>query len=105
MTSNNPSEEQVNKFFGLDGVERLHGGLSGRVTMVSGVLFATSAANLAILREGFRAYDDGIDRVLVDNLGVSWANVVLRSFEPSSRVLRDPGGFFLPYRATFFHLS
>lgn len=105
MTSNNPSEAQVNHFFGTNGVERLHGGLTGRITMVSGVLAANSSANLAIVREAFRSYDDGIDRLLVDNLGVGWPNVVLESFEPGDRVLRDAGGFYLTYRATFRHLS
>lgn len=103
-TVNDPSDEQLNHFFGLAGSERLHGGLAGRVTMVSGVLRASNEANMLAGREAFRAYDDGVARTLTDTLGGSWASVVFRQFEPGDRVLRDSRGFYLPYRALFRHL-
>lgn len=104
-TTNDPSAEQINAFFGLDGVERLHGGLQGRVTLVTGVLAANTPENLRVARETLRSRDDGVARVLVDTVGHQWAWVVFRQLDPGDRILRDSRGYYLPYRAVLRHLT
>lgn len=104
-TADNPRQSQENKFFGLDGIERLDGGLAGRFTTVQGVHFGVSAFALATVQETFRSYNDGLARVLIDSRGVTWPDVVLESFEPQGRIVADYQGYYQPYRARFRHLS
>ena len=105
-TVDNPREKQVNSFFGISGLETLDGGLRGRVTNVSGLLYGASASSLATTESMFRSFNDGITRILVDNLGVTWFNVRLDSFQPQGRVKQSPSGyFFRPYQARFLHLE
>src|SRR4051794_11994767 len=81
-TSDNPRECQVNSFFGLNGLESLDGGFRGRITRVQGVLYGRSAFLLASAEGLFRSYNDGVARVLVDNLGTIWPNVKFLKFQP-----------------------
>jgi hypothetical protein len=106
VTSDNPRETQLNAFFGLSGLESLDGGLRGRVTQATGLLYGTSAALLANAEGLFRSFNDGIARTLVDTLGVAWPNVRLDSFQPQGRVRQSPGGvLFRSYQARFLHLQ
>ena len=105
-TMDNPRENQLNAFFGLSGLESLDGGLRGRVTNVSGLIYATPSASLASLELLFRSYNDGIARPLTDTLGTTWMNVRLESFTPIGRVRQSPYGFlFRSYQARFLHLE
>lgn len=104
QTVDNPRSEQLNKFFGLSGLERLDGGMSGRFTLASGVLYGATLGALAFSRESFRAFNNGQAYSLIDTAGVTWAYVVLESFEPAERILSDSTGFYLPYKARFKHL-
>src|ERR1700761_6415825 len=81
-TVDQPREKQINSFFGLSGLEALDGGSRGRFTEVSGLLYGSSAASLAAAESALRNYDDGVPRLLVDNLGVGWGNVVFQTFRP-----------------------
>jgi hypothetical protein len=106
VTTDNPTAEQLNHFFGLSGVERIDGGFTGRLTLARGVLSGSTSVNLGIAREAFRAYNDGFARVLVDTLGYAWPNVILKSFEQESpKLIRSGDGCYLAYRATFYHLN
>ncbi len=105
ITTDQPREKQINGFFGLNGLETLDGGSRGRTTEVRGLLEGSSAANLALTESAFRSYADGQTRVLVDNLGSTWANVCLETFAPAGRVRQSPQGvYFRTYRARFLHL-
>lgn len=105
-TVDQPREKQINSFFGLSGLETLDGGSRGRATEVGGLLYGPSPASLAGAESTFRSFDDGVSRVLVDNLGAAWGNVVLQSFRPLGRVRQSPFGvFFRAYRARFLHLE
>jgi hypothetical protein len=105
-TSDNPREKQLNAFFGLSGLESLDGGLRGRVTQVTGLLFGESPAALAGVEAIFRSFNDGITRPLVDTLGIGWPNVRLESFQPQGRIRQSPGGIlFRAYKARFLHLE
>lgn len=104
-TLKDPSAEQINHFFGLDGAERVHGGLVGRHSFVQGVLRGLTSGDLATARLLIEGYDDGIARTLVDTLGITWTNVVFRQLDPGERIVRDNFGHYLPYRATLRHLS
>ncbi len=105
-TADHPREKQINAFFGVSGLETLDGGLRGRATSVTGLLSGPTAAALAAAEAGFRSFNDGLARTLVDQFGTTWANVRLESFQPRGRVKQSPYGyFFRPYYARFLHLS
>ncbi len=105
-TIDQPRAKQVNSFFGLSGIEALDGGSRGRFTEAGGLLYGPSATALAETESTFRSFDDGTPRVLIDNLGTAWGNVVLQTFRPMGRVRQSPFGvFFRAYRARFLHLE
>jgi hypothetical protein len=106
VTADNPREKQINAYFGLSGLESLDGGLRGRVTHITGLLYGNSALLLAAVEAQFRSFNDGIARTLVDTLGTSWPNVRLESFQPQGRVRQSPSGvLFRAYQARFLHLE
>jgi hypothetical protein len=106
VTADNPREKQINAYFGLSGLESLDGGLRGRVTHITGLLYGNSALLLAAVEGQFRSFNDGIARTLVDTLGTSWPNVRLESFQPQGRVRQSPSGvLFRAYQARFLHLE
>lgn len=105
-TVDNPREKQLNAFFGLSGLETLDGGLRGRVTHVTGLLYGTSPSALASSEGIFRSFNDGVVRPLVDTLGVTWTSVRLESFQPQGRIRQSPAGMlFRTYKARFLHLE
>lgn len=105
-TSDNPRECQVNSFFGINGLETLDGGFRGRITRVSAVLSGQSSLLLASAEGLFRSYNDGLARVLIDNLGTAWPNVRLLRFQPLGRVRQSANGtYFRSYQALFLHLA
>ena len=105
-TSDYPRETQVNTFFGINGLESLDGGFRGRITNVHGVLYGPSSTLLAAAEGLFRSYNDGIIRTLVDNLGTTWPNARLLTFQPIGRAKQSADGtYFRAYRAQFLHLS
>jgi hypothetical protein len=105
-TSDNPRETQVNSYFGVNGLETLDGGFRGRITNVRGVLHGASATLLAAAEGLFRSYNDGVCRLLIDNLGTAWPNVRLLRFQPYGRARRSADGtFFRAYQAQFLHLA
>ena len=106
VTADNPREKQLNAYFGLSGLESLDGGLRGRITQASGLLFGVSPVSLAVSESLFRSFNDGAARVLIDTLGVSWTSVRLDFFQPQGRVRRSPSGvLFRAYKARFLHLE
>lgn len=106
VTADNPRQTQLNGYFGLSGLEFLDGGLRGRSTQVMGLLYGSSAVALASAESLFRSYHDGVARILVDTLGVSWQGVCLTAFQPQGRIKQSPGGvLFRSYKARFLHLE
>ncbi len=105
-TSDNPRETQVNSYFGINGIETLDGGFRGRITHARGVLFGASALLLATAEGRFRSYNDGITRLLIDNMGTAWPNVRLLRFQPQGRARQSADGtYFRAYQAQFLHLA
>ncbi len=105
-TADNVRESQVNSFFGLNGLETLDGGFRGRITRVRGVLHGPSALLLASAEGLFRSYNDGVARLLIDNLGTVWPNVRLLMFHPHGMVRQSVDGtYFRAYQASFLHLA
>ena len=99
-------QNQVNSFFGINGLETLDGGFRGRSTLVQGVLSGNSSLGLAGAENLIRSFNDGVTRTLVDNLGSVWLNVRLVSFQPRGRVRQSPQGiYFRAYEAQFLHLT
>lgn len=104
-TVTNPTQDQMNQFFGLNGVQSLFGGLRGRVTMVQGVLYEADAASLNAAIGEIESYRDGLARVLTDSFGNDWPQVKLEMFDPESPIkLASTGYYFVTYKATFQHL-
>lgn len=98
----NPSEKQINTFFGYSGVQSVWGGQRGRVIEVTGVFAASTAAGCYAIRDQLRALDDGVARVLTDNTGTTYSNVVYTgAFQPLGKFAVWNGLVVLPYRAVF----
>lgn len=104
-TVTNPTAQQLNAFFGLDGVQSLFGGMRGRYTEVDGVLRGGSLAELNAAIGQFESYFDGISRVLVDNFGNAWPQVLMDRFEPGPKIIRHADDSrWLQYKCGFKHL-
>ena len=101
----NGSALQINEFFGVDGCQSLFGGTRGSSFFVEGVLEGSDASDLSSQVRAFDNIDDGVGRDLVDSYGVTWSNVLFRSFEPGERVIQDANAFWLPYKALFQALT
>ncbi|WP_165251179.1 hypothetical protein [Paludisphaera soli] len=104
-----PTAAQINAFFGVDGVQALHGGQRGFVVLVSGVLFDLTP-NAAIARETILlGYRDGIARTLVDNFGTTYLDVVFdgayqrweQGVKPAYLGPAAVGGWAIAYKAVF----
>ncbi|GAC1470641.1 MAG: hypothetical protein NVSMB9_15910 [Isosphaeraceae bacterium] len=105
-TTDHTRERQLNSYFGVSGLEAIDGGLRGRTTIVSGLLYANSASALAGSESLFRSYNDGVARTLIDQFGTIWSNVRLELFHPQGRVKQSSAGYYLrPYQARFLHLA
>jgi len=74
-----PTAEQLNAFFGVNGVQAIHGGERGVTVLISGVFFGLTEGDV-VNQEGLMlSYRDGIARTLVDNFGRVYPNVLLTS--------------------------
>ena len=104
QTATNPSADQVNAFFGANGVESLYGGTRGRVTLIRGILTGDTYADLVAALDLFESYDDGQARVLVTTIGRVFSYVKYGIFEPGEvKNTLDIG--YVEYRASFNHLT
>ena len=100
----NPTADQINSFFGVNGMESLFGGTRGRVTLVEGLLVDPS--DISNPEETFVSYNDGVARVLVDTRGYTYENVKFGAFEPGDRIMLTSDGYYCrTYRASFNHLT
>ena len=74
-TADNPREKQVNAFFGLSGLETLDGGLRGRTTLVTGLLYGNTPSLLTPRpRRPSHSYTmSGVAKVLIDSLRTAWS--------------------------------
>jgi hypothetical protein len=71
-----PTAQQLNAFFGINGVQALHGGERGFVVLVSGVLFDLTPNDVVARETILLSYRDGIARTLVDNFGTAYVDVI-----------------------------
>jgi len=102
VVTHNPSEKQINTFFGYSGVQSLWGGQRGRVIEVSGLLAASTAAGCLALRDSLRTLDDGVARVLTDNTGTTYPfTVYTGAFQQTGKFGVFAGQVVMPYRAIF----
>lgn len=74
----NPSEAQINRFFGMNGRMRLHGGGRGRVFEVHSLFWGYDESGVYALRDLLNSYDDGIGRILYESYAPSipWPMVI-----------------------------
>jgi hypothetical protein len=96
-----PNAQQINQFFGIDGLQTLFGGTRGRRFIISGVLSGSTMSTLNAVEATLLSYADGLTHTLVDNRGRIWPNVIFRGeFSPSPAGPRPlaGGGWCLPYR-------
>lgn len=107
QTEANPSERQVNAYPGVNGLEILTMGSRGWKSHAQGTLFATSAAGLILLESAFRNLEaNETVSLLVDTLGVVWANVRIDHYRPTGDAFPvGIGGVGRSYEMTFLHSS
>jgi hypothetical protein len=111
----NPTAEQLDAFFGIEGLFALFGGGRGRTHLISGCLFAVTdgydddAIALLNVAEGvIHSYADGIARTLIDTRGRVWPNTIFRDeFQPDPMGPRPTAdqGWVLPYRMVMHSLT
>ena len=103
-----PNAQQMNEFFGVNGVQTLFGGARGRTFLVSGVLVADDIATINVYEALLLSSADGLPHTLIDNRGRVWENVIFRGeyqpFEQGPRLLAN-GGYCLPYKLTMMGLT
>jgi hypothetical protein len=104
-----PSAQQINTFFGINGVTLVWGGSRGRTFTVSGVLVGADIPSLAQAEAILTSYDDGIARIFTDTWGRAWPAVVFSGqYQPDPQgpqILCDGSGSWgLPYRCTLYSL-
>jgi hypothetical protein len=105
-TQINPVARQETSYPRLSGVSQLILGQRGAVTNASGRIYGWTVADLNAWRMIWFSYYDGVPYLLVDNFGVPWPNVVLDSFTPQDRIVRDNLlGYSMKYTAVFNHLT
>lgn len=102
----NPRAQQVDSYFGVNGVRVLDGGGRGRTFQIQGMLVGSTMAELAEAEARFADHADGVARVFVDSRGRSWPNVVFKGefFADPRGPIPISGGWGLPYRAIFHGL-
>jgi hypothetical protein len=79
-------ESQINAYPGVNGLEHLDGGTRGTPIRVGGWLVGTDATDLSNQKITFTSYLNGLAYVLVDSLGATWPNVVLKQFAPANEI-------------------
>lgn len=83
----NPAATQNNEFFGVDGTHSLYGGTRGRVFAIKGAFVGASAGGCLSAESLLLTYIDGRARILVDNQGRAFPNVIM-----DGRYQADPRG-------------
>ena len=105
--------QQINAFFGVNGVQAVHGGQRGMSILVSGVFFGPTPESV-IAQEGILlSYRDGISRRLDDNLGRVYPSVVFdgpyqtweHGVKPAFLPYGGVGGWAMAYKAVFRELG
>lgn len=101
----NPPAEQLNAFFGVNGTQRLFGGLRGRVFLVDGLLLGATIFDLSDAELLILSYNDGIGRVFEDSYGRQWPSTVFRDYQPQGRIMYDARGYYQVYKAVYHCLA
>lgn len=104
----NPTAQQINAFFGIQGVQAVFGGARGRAFFISGLLAADDPLSLRGSHALLLSYADGVPRVLVDAYGYAWPNVIFKGEFQEGRLYFNPnglGGVCQDYKAVFYGLT
>jgi len=105
MTSSPANRVQRNAYNGVNGYERLNLGSTGRITSVTGLMFDTKV-NIQGAWVKWETYKiSGGAYALVNNVGETYTNVVVSSFEWLEDYQPDRNNLFSRrYQATLEHL-
>lgn len=108
----NPTAQQIDAFFGVNGNIALFGGARGTMFLIDGVLYGADLSDLNSLEGLFQPsvpgnYADGIARTLIDTRGRTWENVIYAGrFQPDAMGPKYfDGGIVLPYKTAFQSLT
>jgi hypothetical protein len=105
----NPTIQQNNSFFGINGMMTIYGGSRGRRFDVTGLFWEPDALSVRVFDETLmQSFADGIPRTLVDSYGYAWPNVIFQGELQLGRVSFNPnglGGVAIEYKATFHGLT
>jgi hypothetical protein len=103
-----PNAQQMNEFFGINGVQTLFGGARGRTLLISGVLIANDLPDINAAEAALLSFADGLPHTLIDDRGRAFGNVIFKgeyqSFEQGPRLLAG-GGWCLPYKCSMMGLT
>lgn len=80
----NSTVSQANEFFGVDGTHSLYGGTRGRTFQIEGYFVGQFKEDCLAAEAVLQSYADGIARVITDNFGRSYDNVIFEGrYQPS----------------------
>jgi hypothetical protein len=103
-----PIAQQMNEFFGINGMQTLFGGQRGRTLLVSGVLVGNDLPEINQAEAALLSFADGLAHTLIDDRGRVFGNVIFKgeyqSFEHGPRLLAG-GGWCLPYKISLTGLT
>jgi hypothetical protein len=102
-----PNAQQMNEYFGLNGLQTLFGGQRGRMLMISGVLVGQSLGDITAAESALLSFADGQAHTLFDDRGREFDNVIFRGeYQPFEQGPRPTDfGWCLPYRCVMEGLS
>jgi|GEM_PF-1951500 len=101
-----PTAQQINAFFGVDGLQSLFGGERGVSILVSGWFFDVTPEGVVDQEGLLLSYRDGIARTLVDNYGRVYPDCVMgeqyqqdpMGIRPAFLFATGQGGWAMSYR-------
>lgn len=104
----NPTSQQINAFFGVQGTQAIFGGTRGRAFFVDGLFVASEPPGLRAAEALLLSFADGVPRTLVDTYAYTWPNVIYKAEFQWDRLLFNPNGvvgYCQPYKAVFHGLT
>jgi len=104
----NPTAQQMNSFFGIQGVQAVFGGTRGRVFYINGLLTAADQPGVRAAQAAIFSYADGVPRELRDTFGYTWSNVIFKGDFQEGQFVHAVNGTYsvgMAYKAVFIGLT
>jgi hypothetical protein len=107
QATQNPTAQQIDAFFGVEGQLGLFGGARGHVFMIAGTFEEENIETLNADEAAIETFADGVARTLTDTRGRAWPNVIYKGeYAPDAMGPRPTDiGWASSYRLTMHGLT